>query len=560
MLPAAPRVILISPHVDAIRREFGRAFAEWHERQFGEAVVVEWRDAGGSSDALRFVQSEFARKPEGIGIDLFFGGGQEPFLLFADKKLAVRYEPPAAILAAIPQQINGVEVYDPGLTWFGAAMSSFGILQNTRVQRLAGLPRAERWSDLTQPRLLGWVGAGDPRNSGTMTVMYEAFLQFFGWDRGWQVLTQVAGNVRRFDRISTTTAKDVTLGETAYAFAIDFYGFSQVAAIGRAELSFVLPQDFAAMNPDGIAILKGAPHRVTAQRFVDFVLSEAGQKLWFLPRGHPEGPRQYSIERMSVRPDFYGRYRGVSNIEFSPFDLKQSFRYNAQVSRARRDVVAALFGALLVDTHEELQAAWRALIARRLPEADLQELGRMPVTEAEVLQLAAAPWKDPALRTRKKTEWQTWAQHKYRELTRGAPRGAAGRESGIGSGAGVAQSIPTSGFIAEFGEHSVELDAGTGGGFAGQVPPLTPALSPLRGEGARWASWPVSELLAAFLAPAWSGYDTHTRPCALELRGVSAASPSPLHGERAGVRGGKACEAFTTPGIQWPGCHAEPSF
>jgi len=110
----------------------------------------------------------------------------------------------------------------------------------------------------------------------------------------------------------------LTLGETAYAFSIDFYGFAQVAIAGRTNLMFVLPQDFTAVNPDGIAILKGAPHLAAAQAFIDFVLSEEGQRLWFLPRGHPDGPKQFSIERMSVRPDFYKRYHGISNIEFSP--------------------------------------------------------------------------------------------------------------------------------------------------------------------------------------------------------------------------------------------------
>src|ERR1043165_6330124 len=70
------QVIIVSPHNEAIRYEFGRAFALWHEKQFNEPATAEWRDAGGTSDALRFVQSEFARKPNGIGIDIFFGGGQ----------------------------------------------------------------------------------------------------------------------------------------------------------------------------------------------------------------------------------------------------------------------------------------------------------------------------------------------------------------------------------------------------------------------------------------------------------------------------------------------------
>lgn len=249
-----------------------------------------------------------------------------------------------------------------------------------------------------------------------MNNMYEAFLQAYGWEQGWNLLGRIAGNVGKFDRLSSSTAKEVTLGETAYAFAIDFYGFSQVAVGGRSNLVFVLPRDFTAVSPDGIAILRGAPHAIEARRFVEFVMGESGQKLWFLPKGHPEGPRRFSIERMSVRPEFYERYRDVSNIQFSPFDLKQSFTYNAKLARSRREVVAALFGTMFVDTHAELRAAWQATIQRGLKTEDTAAFGRMPVTEAEALKLAEGPWKEAAFRNSQRIQWQSWAQTHYRAI------------------------------------------------------------------------------------------------------------------------------------------------
>jgi ABC-type Fe3+ transport system substrate-binding protein len=415
---AAQRVVIITPHVDAIRFEFGRAFALWHQHRFGEPAEVDWRNMGGTSDALRFVQSEFASKVNGIGIDLFFGGGIEPYLLFSEKKLSLRHDPPAEILDGIPQSFSGIEVYDANHTWFGAALSSFGILQNTRVHRIVGLPPAQTWADLAKPDLAGWVAAGDPRNSGTMTVMFECFLQYYGWERGWQLLTQLAGNTRKFDRISSGTAKEVTLGEAAYGLALDYYGFTQVAVGGRTNLTFALPQDFTPINADGIAILKGAPNLATARRFLEFVLSEEGQRLWCLPLGHPGGPQRFSIERMPVRPDFYRRYQGVSNIEFSPFELKQDFRYDFKLARDRRDIMPALFGALLVDTHPELIEAWRAVIRRGARPEELADLGRMPLTEHGLMELAASAWKDPAFRNQKKIAWQRWAQEKYRHAFR----------------------------------------------------------------------------------------------------------------------------------------------
>jgi hypothetical protein len=119
---------------------------------------------------------------------------------------------------------------------------------------------------------------------------------------------------------------------------------------------------------------------------------------------------------MSVRPDFYRRYRDVSNIAFSPFELKGRFRYNTQLARDRREVMAALVGALLVDPHPELKAAWRAILQRGHAAADCAALGLPPLAEAEALALANGAWKDVALRNRTKIEWQTWAQEKYQRL------------------------------------------------------------------------------------------------------------------------------------------------
>ena len=56
-LPSASggqRVVIITPHVDAIRNEFSRGFAEWHQERFGEPAEVDWRTIGGTSDSLKF--------------------------------------------------------------------------------------------------------------------------------------------------------------------------------------------------------------------------------------------------------------------------------------------------------------------------------------------------------------------------------------------------------------------------------------------------------------------------------------------------------------------------
>src|SRR5439155_7324473 len=110
---AQQRIIIITPHVDAIRNEFAGGFAEWHAKRFGEPAIIDWRNVGGTADSVRFVQSEFSKKADGIGIDMPFGGGMEPYLLLADKKLLAAYKPPSEIIDGIPPTVLGMESYDP---------------------------------------------------------------------------------------------------------------------------------------------------------------------------------------------------------------------------------------------------------------------------------------------------------------------------------------------------------------------------------------------------------------------------------------------------------------
>ena len=407
---------VITPHPEEVRREFEEAFIHWHQRVYGTQVDIDWRDPGGSGEAQRYVENEFKAHPDGIGMDVFFGGGPEPFLAFASRHWLDGGGVPPEATDGIPPRLGGAELYDPERAWFGACLASFGILQNLKVQGMAQLPRLARWEDLARPELRGWVAAGDPRNSGTMNNMYEAILQAYGWERGWRMLTAMSGNVRRFDRFSSQSAKECTLGQVAYAFCIDYYGFIQREAAGADGLEFVLPEDFTSISPDGIAMLRGAPHAREAARFVTFVLSEEGQTLWYLPMGTPGGPTHHSIERLPVRPELYKRLGSQSRITANPFTRKTEFHYDARLARNRRDAVRTLFGCVLVDLHPELLAAWEAVVRRGHRPEEVAALGTVPISESQALEFGKSALTDARLRQRMKLDWQEWARAKYRRL------------------------------------------------------------------------------------------------------------------------------------------------
>ena len=85
------RLVIITPHNDTIRSEFGEAFARHWKEKTGRTLNIDWRIPGGTSDISRVLESSFKAADEigkpGIGIDLFFGGGEPDFRVQADKEV-----------------------------------------------------------------------------------------------------------------------------------------------------------------------------------------------------------------------------------------------------------------------------------------------------------------------------------------------------------------------------------------------------------------------------------------------------------------------------------------
>jgi ABC-type Fe3+ transport system substrate-binding protein len=422
-LSADNEVVVLSPHWDGIKEETARAFSEWHQKTYGQPAVVRWREVGGgTSQMVRFLRSEYKTNPS-AGIDVFYGGGVEPFLELEKDDLLTRYDPPADILSQIPAQLNGMEVIDPGHEWFGAAFSAFGIITNERVREAADLPEVQTWADLTDPRLAGWISASDPRASGSALQIYEIILQAYGWEKGWAVLMEMSANVRSFLSSSAASAVETGFGDAAYGVAIDTYGEAQAGYYGSENVSFVLPEGQTVINPDSIAILKNPPHPELAQHFLQFVLSRDGQLLWMLPKGSPGGATHNVINRMSVQPALYDELAGKTPIRTNPFTMRSDFVYSNQLGSKRRAILSVLIASWMIDTHDLLVPAWKALnspATQDLPESKQQallaQLTAPPCTEAELLRLADTDWKDPVKRTALVNRWQTEAMDRYKSV------------------------------------------------------------------------------------------------------------------------------------------------
>jgi ABC-type Fe3+ transport system substrate-binding protein len=371
-------------------------------------------DVGGTSETLRYIESEFKNKPKGIGLDIFFGGGYDPYLALKQSRLLEPYKLPMPLLAKIPPKLAGVPLYDPDHTWYGATLAGFGIVYNKAVLGLTKLPVITTWEGLAAPQAFGWVGSSDPRKSGSVHMVYEIILQAYGWEKGWRIITGLGANARGFTNAASQVPKDVAIGEVAYGLAIDFYAWAQVKEAGPDKIGFVMPDNLTIITPDAIGILKGAPNAEVAKAFIRFVMSEEGQKLWLLVEKAPGGPQRFQLNRFSVLPSAYEVSPQITAVKLNPFTWRSDFPFDPKLSAERWSIVNDLIGALVIDQKHLLTRAWKqAMDKGGLSEPDWQRLTAMPISEDEALAMAKTKWKDPEFRNQKLNEWVNFARSKY---------------------------------------------------------------------------------------------------------------------------------------------------
>ena len=433
-------LVIVTPHNEAIRSEFGRAFADQYYIKTNRHVRVDWRTPGGTSEIGRYLESEYAAafrnhwehnlgrtwstvveksfgnamitpgeasaldtpaqqarraflsSEVGCRIDLFFGGGAYDFQQQAKAGRLVD----CGFIAAhpeifgdgpgrIPQALGGEPFWDAQGRWIGNAVSSFGICYNTdALARLGIASPPTRWADLADPRFLHEIALANPTQSSSVNKAFEMLIQQqmqeagpdgvgTGWTNALRVLMKIGANSRYFTDSSTKIALDVEAGEAAAGMTIDFYGRFQSEAVRKADgtsrLQYGNATGGTSVGVDPIGLLRGAPHAELAREFIGFVMSPGGQKLWNWKVGAPGGPERYALRRLPVLPALYAPEFGPlrSDPEVDPYSVAQTFTYHDQWTAALFRSIAFTFRVMCIDPHDELTAAWRALIASGFP-------------------------------------------------------------------------------------------------------------------------------------------------------------------------------------------------
>lgn len=232
------------------------------------------------------------------------GNPQPDLLLIADtvtlegmaqEGLLTAYKSPEA--AAYDAALYSADGY-----YHSTKLITTGIVYNTGVETAP-----TSWGDLSDASIKGQIAMPSPLYSGAALI----HLATLTGDEalGWEYYANLAANEARAQGGNGGTFKAVASGEKPYGMVVDFLAIRNKA--DGSPVEFVFPKEGVSYVTEPVAIMSTAKNVEGAQKFVDFLLGDAGQNLvldmGYIPArdgmGVPEGfPAREDIKLMAFDP------------------------------------------------------------------------------------------------------------------------------------------------------------------------------------------------------------------------------------------------------------------
>ncbi|MDP2696874.1 ABC transporter substrate-binding protein [Thalassospira sp.] len=161
-------------------------------------------------------------------------------------------------------------LYDADGYYYSTKLITTGIVYNS-----AAAMKPASWKELSDPAFKNQVVMASPLYSGAALIHLSTLTE--NPDLGWDYYQALAANEARAQGGNGGVFKAVASGEKPYGVIVDF-----MAIRGKADgspVEFVFPTEGVTYVTEPVAIMNTAKNVESAHKFVDFVLSDAGQKL-----------------------------------------------------------------------------------------------------------------------------------------------------------------------------------------------------------------------------------------------------------------------------------------
>ncbi|MCJ8518346.1 iron(III) transport system substrate-binding protein [Pseudorhizobium tarimense] len=225
-------------------------------------------------------------------------------LLIADTVTLERMKQAGQLMAYKSPEAENFDaaLYDADGNYYSTKLITTGIMYNTQ----AGM-KPTSWKDLAKPEAKGLVAMPSPLTSGAALIHAQTLT---GVDSlGWDYYQNLKDNGAVASGGNGGVLKSVASGEKAYGMVVDYLPIREKAK--GAPVEFVFPEEGVSAVTEPVAILSSTKHEEAAKKFIDYILSEEGQKvqldLGYIPArnglGVPEGfPAREEIKILPLDP------------------------------------------------------------------------------------------------------------------------------------------------------------------------------------------------------------------------------------------------------------------
>ena len=341
-------LVLITPVARTLTDPALADFAKYAKERWNINVKTSALAAGTPVAYGRIV--EWKGRPDA---DIFWGGESALFDKLAEQGLLAKLDLPRSVVNSIPASIGKpkpIPLKDPKGFWIGTVLEPYGLVYHPKVLARLGVPEPKDWDDLLHPKLKGNVAQCAPTRSSSSHATYEVILQRDGDAKGWEWLKRLAGNTGIFTARSRDVPSVVARGEFAAGFAVPSYMAFEDRLAGY-DIKFVAPKT-AWITPEPIGIIAGTKHPKAARAFIEYMLSERGQRVAMERGMFPITPK-YRVQgkpgsQAEMAVEFTGGIR-------SYFDVDVVNIYDDDVAQKRYEAVNSQYRKEIESVAEELK-------------------------------------------------------------------------------------------------------------------------------------------------------------------------------------------------------------
>ncbi|MDZ7324354.1 ABC transporter substrate-binding protein [Kosakonia sacchari] len=221
---------------------------------------------------VKWIRDGTTRLTARLQAELAAGGAAPDVLLIADSVTMESLKQQNLLAAYISPQATrfDAQLYDKEGYYYGTKLITTGIAYHSKAP-----VKPTSWQDLLKPELKNMTTLPSPLYSGAAQIHQATLMNDPAL--GWQYYEKLKENGAMLQSGNGAVVSAIASGSKAYGVLVDYMAIREKAK--GAPIEFVFPKEGVSIVTEPVAMMKNAKNPQAAKAFIDFVLSDEGQKL-----------------------------------------------------------------------------------------------------------------------------------------------------------------------------------------------------------------------------------------------------------------------------------------